>query len=148
MADLLLSGILNFTGTLNLVGDGGLVKVNNVEVLVEAERGGVGQAHGQAPAPVPIPPPPSPPQNQGVDVWIFKSFNATVTAGGKKIITQGMCAQGGIPPGAPWPGMVQASLANATITINNIPINVVGDMGVILPTGAPATFSTSGQGPS
>jgi hypothetical protein len=143
MADLLLAGTLNFMGTVDLVGT---VKVNNVEVLVEAQRGAAGQAHGQAPAPVPIPPPPAVPQNQGVDVWIFKSFNATVTAGGKKIITQGMCAQGGVPPTqAPWPGMVQASLANATVTVNNIPMNVVGDMGVILPTGAPATFSTSGQ---
>ena len=30
-------------------------------------------------------------------------------------------------------------------TINNIPMNVVNDLGVILPSGAPVTFSTSGQ---
>jgi hypothetical protein len=140
MADLLLAGTLNFMGTLDLVGK---VKVNNVEALVEAQRG-VGTAHGTAPAPVPIPPPPTPPSDPGVDVWIFKSFNATVTASGKKIVTQGMCAQGN-PGTATWPGMVQASIANATVTINNIPMNVVGDLGVILPTGAPVTFSTSGQ---
>ena len=144
MADLLLSGILNFTGTLDLVGDGGLVKVNNVEALVEVERG-VGQAHGQAPAPVPIPPPPAPPSVlPGLDVWIFKSFNATVTAGGKHIVTQGMCAQGN-PGMATWPGMVQPSVLNPTITINNIPMNVKGDLGTILPTGAPVPFTAHGQ---
>jgi hypothetical protein len=145
MADLLLAGILNFTGTLNLVGaDGGLVKVNNVEVLVEAGRGAAGQAHGQAPAPVPIPPPPATPSDPGPDVWIFKSFNSTVTAGGKNIVTQGMCAQG-IPNQATWPGMVQPSVLNPLVTINNIPMNVKGDLGVILPTGAPATFTAHGQ---
>jgi hypothetical protein len=140
MADLVLVGPLNFMGTIDLVGK---VKANDAEVLVEAQRG-VGTAHGTAPAPVPIPPPPAPPSDPGVDVWIFKSFNATVTASGKKIVTQGMCAQGN-PGTATWPGMVQASIANTNVTINNIPMNVVNDLGVILPTGAPATFSTSGQ---
>ena len=144
MADLLLSGILNFTGTLDLVGDGGLVKVNNVEVLVEVGRGAAGQAHGQAPAPVPIPPPPAAPSDPGLDVWIFKSFNATVTAGGKHIVAQGMCAQGN-PGMATWPGMVQPSILNPTITINNIPMNVKGDLGTILPTGAPVPFTAHGQ---
>ena len=145
MADLLLSGVLNFTGTLNLVGDGGgLVKVNNVEVLVEVERG-VGPAHGQAPAPVPIPPPPAAPSVlPGVQVWIFKSFNSTVTAGGKNIVTQGMCAQGN-PGMASWPGMVQPSMLNALVTINNIPMNVKGDLGITLPTGAPVPFTAHGQ---
>ncbi len=145
MADLLLSGILNFTGTLNLVGaDGGLVKVNNVEVLVEVGRGEAGKAHGQAPAPVPIPPPSAAPSEPGLDVWIFKSFNSTVTAGGKNIVTQGLCAQGN-PGQAPWPGMVQPSMLNPLVTINNIPMNVKGDLGLTLPTGAPVTFSAHGQ---
>ena len=146
MADLLLSGVLNFTGTLNLVGSsGGLVKVNNVEVLVEVGRGAAGKAHGQAPAPVPIPPPPAPPSVlPGVDVWIFKSFNSTVTAGGKNIVTQGMCAQGN-PGSAPWPGMVQPSILNPLVTVNNIPMNVKGDMGITLPTGAPVPFTAHGQ---
>ena len=145
MADLLLSGVLNFTGTLDLVGDGGgLVKVNNVEVLVVAGRGAAGQAHGQAPAPVPIPPPPAAPSDPGLDVWIFQSFNSTVTAGGKKIVTQGMCAQGN-PGMASWPGMVQPSMLNPLVTINNIAMNLKGDLGITLPTGAPVTFTAHGQ---
>ncbi|HEX2172924.1 MAG TPA: hypothetical protein VHL09_10825 [Dehalococcoidia bacterium] len=144
MADLLIGGILNFSGTLDLVGaSGGLVKVNNVEVLVEGQRG-TGPHHGTAPAPVPIPPPPAAPSDPGVNVWIFKSFNSTVTAGGKKIVTQGMCAQGN-PGTATWPGLVQPSLANATVTINHIPMNVQGDQGIILPTGAPVPFTAHGQ---
>ena len=142
MADLLLSGMLNLKGSLKLAGD--LVKVNNVEALVQGERG-VGTAHGKAPAPVPIPPPPAAPSVlPGLDVWIFQSFNTTVTAGGKNIVAQGMCAQGN-PGNAPWPGMVQPSIGNSGVTINNIPINVKGDMGLILPMGAPVPFNEHGQ---
>ncbi|MBI1929548.1 hypothetical protein HYR99_35545 [Candidatus Poribacteria bacterium] len=143
MADLLLSGMLNFKGTLNLVASGGVVKANHLEVLVEVPRGQAGKAHGQAPAPVPIPSPASP-SDPGLEVWIFKSFNTTVTAGGKNIVTQGMCAQGN-PSQATWPGMVQRSINNPGVTINNIPMNVKGDMGTILPTGAPVTFTAHGQ---
>jgi hypothetical protein len=142
MADLLLSGMLNLKGTLKLAGD--LVKASNEPVLVESGRGDPGKSHGQAPAPVPIPPPPSGPQDPGLDVWIFKSFNATVTAGGKKVVAQGMCAQGN-PNSATWPGMVQPSIKNPGVKINNIPINVNTDMGIILPTGAPVTFNQHGQ---
>jgi hypothetical protein len=141
MADLLLSGMLNLKGTLELAG--GLVKANNVEVLVAGQRG-AGLSHGKAPAPVPIPPPPGAPSDPGVDVWIFQSFNSTVSAGGKKIVTQGMCAQGNLGT-ATWPGMVQPSTGNPGVTINNIPINVKGDMGLILPTGAPVPFTEHGQ---
>jgi hypothetical protein len=141
MADLLLSGMLNLKGMLKLAGD--LVKANNVEVLVTGQRG-VGASHGKAPAPVPIPPPPAAPSDPGLDVWIFQSFNSTVTAGGKYIVVQGMCAQGN-PGTATWPGMVQPSIGNSTVSINNIPINVKGDMGLILPTGAPVPFSEHGQ---
>ena|SRR5215213_4177822 len=146
MADLLLSGMLNLKGDLKLAGtDGGLVKAKNGPVLVESGRG-AGQSHGQAPAPVPIPPPPAKPSELGLDVWIFKSFNSTVTAGGKKIVAQGMCAQGD-PGRASWPGMVLPSIKNAPpgVTIKNIPVNVTGDMGVILPTGAPVTFNEHRQ---
>jgi hypothetical protein len=144
MGDLLLSGILDFQGVVDLVGDGGLVKASGAAVLVEAVRG-VGKSHGQAPAPVPIPPPPSPPSDPtGVDVWIFKSFNATVKAGGKVVVTQGMCAQGSAGMAA-WPGMVQPSTANPGVTVNHIAINVVGDLGTILPTGAPVPFTAHGQ---
>jgi hypothetical protein len=141
MADLLLAGMLNLKGTLKLSGD--LVKANSLEVLVTGQRG-AGPTHGNAPAPVPIPPPPAAPSDPGVGVWIFQSFNSTVTAGGKKIVAQGMCAQGN-PGTATWPGMVQPSIGNPGITINNIPINVKNDMGIILPTGAPVTFTEHGQ---
>lgn len=144
MADLQLTGILDFGGVLDLAGQaGGHVTANGVEVLVEAPRG-TGSSHGQAPAPVPIPPPPATPADPGLDVWIFKSFNSTVTAGGKAIITQGMCAQGN-PGTATWPGMVQPSTVNPTVTVSQIAVNVVGDLGTILPTGAPVPFTTSGQ---
>ena len=91
-----------------------------------------------------IPPPPAAPSDAGLGVWIFKSFNSTVTAGGTAIVTQGMCAQGN-PGMASWPGMVQPSMVNPGITINRIAMNVVGDLGTILPTGAPAPFTASGQ---
>ncbi len=141
MADLLLSGMLNLKGMLKLTGD--LVRANNLEVLVTGRRG-AGPTHGNAPAPVPIPPPPAVPSDPGVGVWIFQSFNSTVTAGGKNVVAQGMCAQGN-PGTATWPGMVQPSTGNQTVTINNIPINVKGDMGLILPTGAPVPFTEHGQ---
>jgi hypothetical protein len=145
VGDLKLAGLLNLVGNLKLAGrDGGKVKVGENEVVVEATKGQAGAAQGQAPAPVPIPPPPVAPSDPGLDVWVFKSFNLTVTTNGKNIVTQGMCAQGN-PGTATWPGLVQPSMLNATVTINRIPINVVGDMGTILPTGAPATIKASGQ---
>lgn len=147
MADLLLKGSLSLNGNLSLnTSAGGKVKANGVEVLVQGERG-VGTAHGIAPAPVPIPPPPAVPLEPGVQVWIFRSFNVTVKANGKAIVAQGLCAQGSPSPGmATWPGMVQPSSVNPTIKVNGIPANVVGDQGLILPTGAPVPFTASGQG--
>jgi hypothetical protein len=43
--------------------------------------------------------------------------------------------------------MVLPSIKNAPsgVTINNIPINVKGDKGVILPTGAPVQFNVHRQ---
>lgn len=144
MGDLLLKGTLSLMGTLKLkTSAGGKVKANGVEVLVEGQRG-AGTAHGTAPAPVPIPPPPAAPSDPGVQVWIFKSFNPTVTANDKAIVAQGLCAQGN-PGTATWPGMVQPSSVNPTIKVNGIPANVMGDQGIILPTGAPVPFTTSGQ---
>ena len=49
------------------------------------------------------------------------------------------------PNVATWPGMVQRSLLNPTVTIHSIPINVQGDMGTTLPNGGPVIFSQSGQ---
>lgn len=144
MGDLVLSGILNLKGALKLAGsDGGKVKVGANEVLVEVTKGQAGAAHGQG-SPVILPPPPAPPTDPGVDAWIYKSFNATVTAGGANIITQGIYGQGN-PGMATWPGMVQPSMVNPTVTINFIAINVVGDMGTTLPMGTPVVFSQSGQ---
>ncbi len=144
MGDLVLKGLLNLKGMLKLAGkDGGKVKVGAVEALVEVAKGQAGASQGQG-VPVILPPPPASPTDPGVDGWIFKSFNSTVTAGDKNIVTQGMCALGN-PSTATWPGMVQASIGNPTVTINNIPINVVGDMATVLPNGAPLFFSKSGQ---
>lgn len=143
MGDLVLKGLLNLKGMLTLQGaDGGKVKASEFEVLVEVPKG-VGASQGQG-VPVILPPPPAGPIDTGVDCWIFKSFNATVTAGGKNIVTMGMCAQGN-PGTATWPGMVQQSIGNLTVTINNIAINVQNDMATILPTGTPVIFSQSGQ---
>ena len=143
MADLKLSGMLNLKGNLELKTQGGKVKVNDVEALVELQRG-VGASHGVAVAPVLIPPPPAAPSDPGLDVWIFSSFNKTIKANGVNIVAQGMCAQGN-PGTATWPGMVQPSMGNPGVTANAIPINVMGDMGTILPSGAPASFTSSGQ---
>lgn len=144
MADLKLNGLLNLKGQLDLKGrDGGKVKVGELEVLVEVTKGDALTSQGEG-VPVILPPPPAAPTDPGINGWIFKSFNATVTANGAAIVTQGMHAQGN-PGMATWPGMVQRSLGNATVTINMIPINVQGDIGTTLPNGAPVTFSTSGQ---
>lgn len=141
MGDLVLSGRLNFTGMLNLSGDGGVVKVDGNEVLVElAPLSGDAQGTG---VPVILPPPPAPPVDTGTDAWIFKSFNATVTAANVPIVTLGMCLQGNT---AIWPGMVLPSAANPTVTINDLPINVKTDKGITLPNGGPVNFTgASGQ---
>jgi hypothetical protein len=145
MADLLLSGVLDFQGTVDLIADaGGHVKANGLEVLVEVPRGAAEKSHGVAPAPVPIPPPPANPSDAGLEVWVFTSFNSTVKAGGKAIVTQGMCAQGDVGR-ATWPGMVQPSTGNPGITVSSVAMNVVGDLGTILPTGAPIPFTRHQQ---
>ena len=147
MGDLLLSGTLNLTGRLNLIAsDGGKVIVktgaNELEALVEITKGSATDGHGQAVAPVLIPP--QSPADDGSDLWIYKSFNAMVTANDKTIITQGLCAQG-TPGKATWPGMVSPSVWNHEVTINHIAINVANDMGIIPASGASVTFSNSGQ---
>lgn len=131
MTDLVLSGMLNLTGTLDLKPSGKL-KIGALEALVEAAEG--------TGAPVPLPPPG--PVDTGTKVKVQKSFNATVTANGKALVTQGVTMQGNTPT---WPGMVQASIGNPTVTANFIPINVANDLAVTLPTGAPAPLTTSGQ---
>jgi hypothetical protein len=140
VGDLNLKGMLNLKGLLKLNPSGGKVLVGGKEALVVLPPS---QKHGDAAAPVIQPPPPAAPINPGVGVVVFVSFNQTVTAGGKAIVTQGMVMQGNPPP--VWPGMVQPSTNNPTVKINNIAINVQNDMTVIFPSGGTATLSTSGQ---
>ena len=141
MADLTLKGTLNLMGNLTLKGDsGGKVKVNGVEILVEVPAGTM-PAQGNAP-PVILPPPPASPSDPAPFVDVVNSFNRTVMVGSKPAVALGMVMQGSSPT---WPGMVQPSSVNATVTINHVAINVVGDMATIFPSGGSATFSGSGQ---
>lgn len=137
MGDLTLSGTLNLMGNMVLAGDGGKVTVDGNAVLVEDAN----HAHGTG-IPVILPPPPASPIDTGVDAKIFKSFNSTVTAGGKNVVTMGLHLQGNTPS---WPGMVLPSSVNPTVTINFLPINVEGDQGITLPNGGTATYNSSGQ---
>ena len=141
MGDINLKGPLNLMGNLTL--KGGQVMINGVEALVQVTPGDDAQC-SSAP-PVIIPPPPGAPLAPDPTVWIVNSFNQTVKAGEKSIVALGMAMQG--KQGAPmWPGMVLPSSANTNVTINQIPINVKGDMAVIFPSGGSATFSqSSGQ---
>jgi hypothetical protein len=140
MADLNLKGPLNLMGNLTL--KGGKVKINGVEALVEVTPSDPAQS--SAAPPVILPPPPASPLQPQPTVWIVNSFNKTVKAGSKCLVALGMAMQG--QSGAPlWPGMVLPSSANATVTINHIPVNVVNDMAVIFPSGGSAAFNASGQ---
>jgi hypothetical protein len=135
VADLILSGVLNLSGSLRLSADGGKVKVGQNEVLV------VG-ASGKAVAPVIQPPPPSSPLDTGLDVKIITSFNQTVTVAGTPAVAQGVSQQGN---GYIWPGIVLPSSSNQTVTINGTPINVRNDQAMTLPNGGSARVTTSGQ---
>jgi hypothetical protein len=140
MADLVLKGRLDFRGNLTLQGaSGGKVKVESSEVLVELQ---LPQSHGDAP-PVIMPPPPAAPADTGSAVVILNSFNKTVKAGGKAIVTQGMVMQGSGPL---WPGMVLPTQGNSgPVSVNSIPMNVVGDQAIIFPSGGAASLTASGQ---
>lgn len=132
MADLLLTGPLDFHGVLTLQPDGGKVIAGGLEVLVE-------QATGIAP-PFIFPPPPSGPIDNGQGVEIISSLNQTVKAGPKAIVTQGMCLQGDRKT---WPGFVLPGSGN--VTVNQIPMNVLNEQAVIFPSGGTAQFNNSGQ---
>lgn len=140
MGDLNLKGVLKLAGVLKLNPSGGKVLVDGKEALVVLQ---IGQKHGDAVAPVIMPPPPAAPLDEGLDVVVFVSFNQTVKAGDKAIVTQGMVMQG--TKLRSWPGMVQPSSNNPTVKINEIAINVVNDMAIIFPSGGTATLGTSGQ---
>ncbi|WP_157270355.1 hypothetical protein [Azohydromonas aeria] len=143
MADITLKGKLNLMGTLTFKpGAGGKVKVGAVEALVEVLPSDPPQC--SAAPPVILPPPPASPLAPQPTVWIVNSFNKTVKAGTRPIAALGMVMQGA--SGAPvWPGMLLPSAGNATVTINHVPVNVVNDQAVILPSGGSAAFSASGQ---
>lgn len=150
MSDLTLKGTLNLMGTLTLKpAAGGKLKIGaaGLEALIEVPAAsGPPQCSGAPP--VMLPPPPAGPVHPEPTVWITNSFNKTVkvqgSAGTANIVALGMAMQG--PPGAPvWPGIVQPSLGNPTVTITHVPVNVVNDLALILPSGGPATFTSSGQ---
>ncbi len=138
MGDLVLGGDLNLIGALDLKGDGGKVKIDGNEVLVEKPPG---NAHGKG-VPVIVPPPPFGPIDAGPDAKIIKSFNATVTINGEIAVAMGLHLQGDT---SMWPGMVMPSSNNAGVKANYLPINVQQDTGITLPNGGPVTYDTSGQ---
>lgn len=139
-----LEGMLNLMGRLDLVADGGKVTATGAEVLVEIPTG-VQPPHSSAGVPVILPPPPGVPTNPGPMVWIFKSFNPTITVSQVPAIALGVHMQGNPIPPPQWPGLVQPSSLNPGVKANGVPINVVGDQGTTLPNGGPVTYTTSGQ---
>lgn len=138
MADINLKNTLQLRGDLTFTG--GKLLVGSVEVLVETVAP-TDPAQGHAPSPVVIPPPPGAPSDPGVNVWVLNSFNKTIKAGTRAVVAQGLVMQGNAPS---WPGLVMPG--SAQVTINGIPINVVGDRATIFPSGVPVTFDASGQG--
>lgn len=140
MGDLVLGGTLQLMGTLNLEAEGGKVVIDaggaQFEVLVEG-------ATGTAAPPVIQPPPPATPLDTGVDAEVISSFNQTVKAGGKNIVTGGVVMQGDVPT---WPGMMLPSAGNTgPVLVSGIPATVQNDQATIFPSGGVATFTTSGQ---
>ncbi len=146
MADLELSGLLDLSDNLSLAADGGKVVIDGKEVLVE-QTPSTRPAHSGGGVPVILPPPPAVPTDPGPFVNVINSFNKTVKIGGKAIVAQGMAMQGGGTSSAlTWPGMVLPSQGNTgPVTCNKLPVNVMGDMALIFPMGAPASFDASGQ---
>lgn len=139
MGELILKGPLKLMGKLNLK-DKVIIDTpqGKKEALVELAPAG---KHGDAPAPVPQPPPPASPLPVGTKVVILSSFNKTVTAGGKAIVTMGLAMQG-MPP--TWPGMLSPSV-NSDVLANGLAVAVVGDKAQIFPSGASAPLTESGQ---
>jgi hypothetical protein len=129
MGELKLSGTLDFSGMLSL---GDTVTVGGKKVLVE------NGAQGNAPGPVMQPPPPAGPATTDVVVKVLSSFNKTVTANNKAIVTQGIVLQGNM-----WPGMVLPG--SATVTVNHLAMNVEQDPAIIFPSGMNAPLDQSGQ---
>lgn len=137
MTDLVLKGQLNLGGSLKLAATRGKVKVGGADVLVAVGRTGSVQGKG---IPVIQPPPPGTPIDKEPDVRVIKSFNSGVTVNDVPVVALGVTAQGSQ---VIWPGMVLPS--NATVKINGVPINVVGDSAITLPNGGTVQFDASGQ---
>jgi hypothetical protein len=140
VGDLKLSGNLNLQGTLTL---NDRVLIDGTPALVQLSAPS-DPPHASGAPPVVIPPPPASPADPGPTVWVINSFNQTVKAGNKPLVTQGMAMQGATPT---WPGMVLPSTGNPAsgVKVNMIPINVEGDKAIIFPSGASVALSTSGQ---
>lgn len=146
MTDLVLrapDGQLHLTGTLELKADGGTVKVDNDDVLVELPT--AEDPHATGTPPVVLPPPPGSPIDPGGSVWVIASLNTGVTVHGRAVVTQGMVLQGEGPDGPTWPGMVLPSQTNTTVTVDRLPMNVEGDQAVVFASGAVADLTSSGQ---
>ena len=148
MTDLLLTGMLNLTGSLKLAANNGKVMAAGKEILVVVGLTGSSQGNG---IPVILPPPPAPkPLDDGAEVRIIKSFNDSVMVntsnGYKHAVALGLTMQGDVLKC--WPGMILPSTNNTTmVTINRIAINVKDDTAVTLPNGGTVTFNVSGQWP-
>jgi hypothetical protein len=144
MPNLDLKGPLNLMGDLTLQGEsGGKVTISGLEIIVEVAPGTM-PAQGSAP-PVMLPPPPAGPADPAPFVNVINSFNKTIKVGSKPAVAQGMVMQGSTPM---WPGMMMPTQGNSPpVTANGLPINVVGDMAMIFPSGGAATFNASGQLP-
>jgi hypothetical protein len=145
MADLKLDGLLNLMGNLTLKASGGKVKVGDAEALVQVNA--PAESNQGTGTPVILPPPPAPPLDEVPKVWIISSFNQTVTVGSRPVVALGMVMEGGKAGPPTWPGMMLPSKGNkGPVSVNHVPINVLGDQAVIFPTGAPANLNmSSGQ---
>lgn len=145
MGEINLKGMLNLAGTLTLKDK---VKINGIEALVVLNP--LTDAP-QTSAAVPIiqPPPPATPTDAGTSIWVTQTPNMGIKAGQKLLVAGGMAQQGGMPAGAKgppsWPGTMPPSTLNPGVTINQVAINVVGDLAAITPPGAPAPLTSSGQ---
>jgi hypothetical protein len=141
-SDLALKGRLNLSGALHLTANGGHVTVEGKIVLAEVplQEVKVDNAHASDATAVPLPTPA--PTDLGQCVWICTSFNSSVTVNDTTAVALGTCLQGNQQT---WPGMVLPSISNRGVLIDGIPVNVEGDTGVMLPTGAPVTFRLARQ---
>lgn len=138
MGEVKLSGDLILMGSLDLKDK---VLVGGAEALVELQPLSP-SPHGTSAPPVNLPPPPAGPADAGPKVWVITSFNKTITANGKAIVTQGMTMQGDT---AIWLGMVLPSTNNTTVKANQLAICVKQDKAVTLPSGSQVTLTESGQ---